>query len=605
MMAGGLFEEAHAGNHSAAFFIQCAEIEPPDPGIRYCGGTHGAGFKRHIQIAAGEPLGSEGLAGRTYGKHFGVGTGVLQFPRPVARSRHNAAVADDNRADRNLAAPRSTSRFVQRNLHVTWLIVASHRQLPPRPRRLELIGTRPKGKHQMSDDNKGRTRKGASGDRPLRSRGFKSHGGNVKAGSRPGGTKSRGSRGFKDAPASTVTVRGRSEGGVAHDKRADPKPVTATDETTVPARPEERIAKRLARAGIASRREAETLITAGRVAVNGKVLSSPAVNVSAEDRIEIDGRPIPQTERTRLWLYHKPAGLVTSNRDPDGRPTVFGRLPPDLPRVVSVGRLDINTEGLLLLTNDGGLARVLELPQTGWLRRYRVRAHGRITQKRLDGLKAGMAVDGIFYGAIEATLEREQGANVWIEIGLREGKNREVKNVLGALGLEVNRLIRISYGPFQLGSLEPGAVLEVRGRTLRDQLGARLIAEAGADFDGPVLKSFPNRPVRALENDLPVSVDKSGDWVSGTRQDGSGKARGGPKKGFEKSGDRRERVRDQWSTKDPREEDGEPEKKRRREGRGSNVWMAPGARPAGGKRKGAAKGARPAKRRGAKKPDRG
>ena len=248
----------------------------------------------------------------------------------------------------------------------------------------------------------------------------------------------------------------------------------------------ERIAKRLARIGVASRRDAERMIEGGRIAVNGRTLDTPATLVTNADRITLDGEVLPAPERTRLWLMHKPAGLVTTAHDPEGRPTVFDALPGDMPRAISVGRLDINTEGLLLLTNDGGLARVLELPSTGWLRRYRVRAHGRVRQAELDELRHGMAVDGVFYGAIEAELEREQGSNMWLTLGLREGKNREVKNVLGALGLEVNRLIRVSYGPFQLGELEPGAVREIRGRALRDQLGSRLIEAAGADFDADI-----------------------------------------------------------------------------------------------------------------------
>jgi 23S rRNA pseudouridine2605 synthase len=470
----------------------------------------------------------------------------------------------------------------------------------------------------MSADDKRSGGKRPAGGKPMKSRGFKDRpGGGPKrrrqeAGGDGGGdAPARGSRGYKSAPRSTVRSGGKS-GAPRKEQdrppRRDAKPDAAPIETQETVRPEERIAKRLARAGVASRRQAEGLIADGRISVNGKVLTSPAVNVTAEDRIEIDGKPIPQVERTRLWLYHKPAGLVTSNRDPEGRPTVFERLPGDLPRVVSIGRLDINTEGLLLLTNDGGLARTLELPQTGWLRRYRVRAHGRITQKRLDDLKEGMAVDGVFYGAIEATLEREQGANVWIEMGLREGKNREVKNVLGALGLEVNRLIRISYGPFQLGALEEGAVLEVKGKTLRDQLGARLIEESGADFDAPVLRSFPNRPVRAGETDgetRTVTVRKDGDWVSGTRDANKpDKGAGGPGgKRFEKAGDRRERVRERWSTKAPdkdREEGGKP---KHRANRSSNVWMAPGARPER-KRKPSKSGPKPAGPRKPGKPDR-
>jgi 23S rRNA pseudouridine2605 synthase len=258
----------------------------------------------------------------------------------------------------------------------------------------------------------------------------------------------------------------------------------------------ERIAKRLARAGLCSRREAETWIVAGRVSVNGKVLETPAFTVGPKDWIEVDGAPLPQVERTRLWLFHKPAGLVTTARDPEGRPTVFSALPKDMPRVLSVGRLDINTEGLLLLTNDGGLARILELPQTGWLRRYRVRAHGEISQERLDTLKEGIAVEGVLYGSMEATLDRKQGSNVWITLALREGKNREVKKVLGALGLTVNRLIRVSFGPFQLGDLAEREVREIRGRMLRDQLGPRLIEAAGANFDAPLVQRTPAAPAQ-------------------------------------------------------------------------------------------------------------
>ena len=250
----------------------------------------------------------------------------------------------------------------------------------------------------------------------------------------------------------------------------------------------ERIAKRIARAGLCSRREAEQWILAGRVAVNGKTIASPALDVSAADRIWVDGKPLPGRERTRLFLHHKPRGLVTSARDPQGRPTIFERLPKHLPRLVSVGRLDLNSEGLLLLTNDGGLARVLELPKTGWLRRYRVRAHGRVAQAALDALAAGITVEGVRYGPIEARLDREQGSNVWLSFAMREGKNREIRNVLGALGLEVNRLIRISFGPFQLGELPEGAVEEVGTRVLREQLGERIAREAGADFASPVLQ---------------------------------------------------------------------------------------------------------------------
>jgi 23S rRNA pseudouridine2605 synthase len=261
-------------------------------------------------------------------------------------------------------------------------------------------------------------------------------------------------------------------------------------------KPGERIAKVIARAGLASRREAEAWVAAGRVAVNGAVIDSPARNVTEHDRITVDGEPLPARERTRLFLYHKPRGLMTTHADPQGRPTIFERLPENLPRLISVGRLDFNTEGLLLLTNYGALARELELPATGWLRRYRVRAHGKVTQAELDQLRAGVTISGIHYGAIEAAIERTQGANLWLTFAIREGKNREVRNVLGHLGLEVTRLIRVSYGPFQLGELATGDVEEVRTRTLREQLGARLITDAGVDFSAPVV---PRRPAEKIE----------------------------------------------------------------------------------------------------------
>ncbi|WP_279100214.1 pseudouridine synthase [Bartonella apis] len=350
----------------------------------------------------------------------------------------------------------------------------------------------------------------------------------------------------------------------------------------------ERIAKRLARAGIASRRDAETMIAAGRIAVNGKVLDTPAFNVKRTDAITVDGKPLPPIERTRVWLYHKRAGLVTTNRDPEGRPTVFDSLPEGMPRVLSVGRLDINTEGLLLLTNDGGLARVLELPSTGWVRKYRVRAHGKVTQADLDALKDGIAIDGIFYGAVEATLEREQGTNVWLTLALREGKNREVKNILGALGLTVTRLIRISFGPFQLADLEEGAVRELKGRTLRDQLGERLIEDANADFDLPILKPFSNAPVVGEQKPREKPTVSDDGWISSTPEAPRFNRRW-------KKADFAERGRDQLSTrpdsfnkrgskfsrnaaplKKAFEKKPETEPQRLRS---ANVWMAPGARP--------------------------
>ena len=268
--------------------------------------------------------------------------------------------------------------------------------------------------------------------------------------------------------------------------RKDKNRVPRIKRELTPAAPKEaeRIAKVVARAGLGSRREIEEWIEAGRVAVNGEVLTTPAVTVTAEDAITVDGAPLPERERTRLFIYHKPRGVVTTNRDPEGRTTLFEILPQGLPRLVSVGRLDLNSEGLLLLTNDGGLARVLELPETGWLRRYRVRANGEVNQAQLDSLLKGITVDGVEYGPIEAELDRVQGANAWITVSLREGKNREIRNVFGALGLQVNRLIRVSYGPFQLGDVPEGGIEEVRTRVLRDQIGNDLAAAAGADFTG-------------------------------------------------------------------------------------------------------------------------
>jgi 23S rRNA pseudouridine2605 synthase len=245
---------------------------------------------------------------------------------------------------------------------------------------------------------------------------------------------------------------------------AKPSPPSSSPEA-------ERIAKFLARAGVCSRRDAERLIAEGRVKLNGKILDTPAVKVTASDKVLVDGRPVAAAEPTRPWRYHKPSGLVTTHRDPAGRSTVFQHLPSGMPRVISVGRLDLTSEGLLLLTNDGDLARRLELPANGWLRRYRARAFGRVTQEELDQLKQGVTVDGVRYGSIDAKLERGGASNAWITLSLSEGKNREVRRVLDTLGLKVNRLIRVSYGPFQLGALDIGAVEEIPRKLLKEQLG--------------------------------------------------------------------------------------------------------------------------------------
>lgn len=233
----------------------------------------------------------------------------------------------------------------------------------------------------------------------------------------------------------------------------------------------ERIAKVLARAGIASRREAERLIEAGRVTVNGEKLTTPARTVTASDRITFDGKPLEAPEAPRLWLYHKPEGLVTTAKDEKGRPTVFDALPDTLPRVMSIGRLDIASEGLLLLTNDGGIKRRLELPSTGWLRKYRVRIHGAPDDAVFEPLRRGITIDGERFRPMSVTLDRQQGANAWATVGIREGRNREIRRAMEAIGLPVNRLLRVSYGPFRLGDLKPGEVSEVKGKILRDQLG--------------------------------------------------------------------------------------------------------------------------------------
>lgn len=233
----------------------------------------------------------------------------------------------------------------------------------------------------------------------------------------------------------------------------------------------DRIAKVIARAGLASRRDAERMIEAGRVVVNGRKIDSPALNVTPADKVKVDGKHIGEPDPPRIWLYHKPTGLVTTTRDEKGRNTVFDALPESLPRVMSIGRLDLNSEGLLLLTNDGDVKRKLELPSTGWVRKYRVRVKGDPDDKMLEPLRKGITVDGQRFQPMQITLDRQQGANAWLTMGIREGKNREIRRAMDTLGLSVNRLIRISYGPFQLQELKRGEVEEVKQRVVRDQLG--------------------------------------------------------------------------------------------------------------------------------------
>ena len=279
----------------------------------------------------------------------------------------------------------------------------------------------------------------------------------------------------------------------SHRAHGRPSGQARTADSAPESAPGDRVAKLLARAGVASRREVERLIEAGRVAVNGKVLTTPAVKVEPGDILTVDGAVVTEAEPARVFRYHKPIDLVTSHNDPQGRPTVFAALPPGLPRLISVGRLDINSEGLLLLTNDGGLARALELPQTGVVRRYRARARGRVTQEKLDTLKNGVTVEGVRYGPIEAHLDKAkegpQGANLWITVVLAEGKNREVRRVLETLGLKVNRLIRLAYGPFALGTLAPGQVEEVGPRVIREQLAEHIAPANLPKGDRPLWKA--------------------------------------------------------------------------------------------------------------------
>ena len=305
-------------------------------------------------------------------------------------------------------------------------------------------------------------------------------------------------------------------------KEKPPAPKTTPNDADTPEG--ERIAKVLSRAGIASRREAERLIELGEVKVNGKTITSPALNVTAKDKITVRGEPVGQPEPPRLWLYYKPEGLVTSASDEKGRDTVFDHLPEDMPRVMSIGRLDLNSEGLLLLTNDGELKRKLELPSTGWLRKYRVRVKGNPTEPEIEPLRTGITVDGDRFQPMEVKIDRHQGANAWLTVGLREGKNREIRRAMNHIGLTVNRLIRISYGPFRLNELQPGEVEELKPRVLREQLGLADPEEAPK----PVRKLAPRQA------------------KTGTRSTGPGEDRAKPAAKQLKPGEGLKQLSDAW-----------------------------------------------------------
>ena len=335
-------------------------------------------------------------------------------------------------------------------------------------------------RHTDDNDKKPRARQDERSPRPFKSSGPRKSGDGTRSfGDKPRGPREDSAKRFGDKADRPRSDKPRSDRPRTDKPRSDGGGKDGKSKTPDTPLRAERIAKTMARAGIASRREVERLIGLGKVAVNGRILDTPATLVTRDDVITVDGKPIGSTQATRVWRYHKPAGLLTSHSDPTGRPTVFDALPAGLPRVISVGRLDLATEGLLLLTNDGELSRALELPSTSLVRQYRARARGKITQEQLDALKDGVVVDGVSYGPIEAKLDKakesksEDGkapANLWISVSITEGKNREVRKVLESVGLTVNRLIRLAYGPFRLDVLPIGSVEEVGPRVIRELL---------------------------------------------------------------------------------------------------------------------------------------
>jgi 23S rRNA pseudouridine2605 synthase len=348
-------------------------------------------------------------------------------------------------------------------------------------------------------------------------------------------------------------------------KEKPPAPKSTAKATDTPEG--ERIAKVLSRAGIASRREAERLIELGEVKVNGKTISSPALNVTPQDKITVRGEPVGQPEPPRLWLYYKPEGLVTSASDEKGRDTVFDHLPEDMPRVMSIGRLDLNSEGLLLLTNDGELKRKLELPSTGWLRKYRVRVKGNPTEPEIEPLRKGITIDGDRFQPMEVKIDRHQGANAWLTVGLREGKNREIRRAMNYIGLTVNRLIRISYGPFRLNELQPGDVEELKPRVLREQLG---LADPEA-APKPVRKLAPRQA------------------KTGTRSTGPGEDRAKPSAKPLKPGEGLKQLSEAWqkATRPPARKDERSATERpatTRTARPHGAPSRPGPRPTGPKK---------------------
>ncbi len=436
-MAGWLIEDTRAMDHAPALGIVGAVNQTADPRLADRTGAHGAGLQRHEQGEAGQPVIAASLGRHPDGQDLGMGGGIVGSDRRIAGAGHHLAGLgiDDHGPHGSLARGRSGLRLGEGDAHGR-LVMVDHKQ---HPRRADRSGQASAKKTRPSGSQARSTTGPATGPRK------------------------------SEAPANTTSEY--------------PSEALAKG----PARSDERVAKALARAGVASRRDVERLIAEGRVALNGAVLTTPAVKIGRGDILTVNGAVVGETEPTRVWRYHKPVGLLTAHKDPKNRPIVFDHLPEGLPRVISVGRLDLASEGLLLLTNDGELARALETPSTGWVRRYRARAYGHATQEKLDTLKEGITVEGVRYDAIEAKLDkikhaaadvdRKGPANIWISVAITEGKNREVRRVLEHLGLKVNRLIRLAYGPFALGTLPVGAAEEVGPRVLREQLAGIIPAE--------------------------------------------------------------------------------------------------------------------------------
>ena len=411
MVAGGLLENTRAMIDATPFGVIGPEVQSADSCERDCRGAHGAGLQRHVEITTVQPWRAGQLGRFADYQHFGMGRGIVQFFHLVSRCGQN----------------RPASGIHQHG---------AHGHFAPRGGGAGLL-------HSLRHE--------ADLDGICKRHVFSYHV------ARPHAIRTM------TSPRRPVINRHRMTGTTGMAKTSSQN----QDETPQKG---ERIAKVMARAGLCSRREAERWIADGRVVVDGAKLTSPALTVTQENTVVVDGKPLVGNEETKVWRYHKPAGLIVSHSDPEGRATIFERLPKNLPRVISVGRLDLNSEGLMLLTNNGELARHMEKPDTGWIRRYRVRVNGRVDEAALAKLANGVTISGIRYGAIKAEMDRQKGANAWVTMALTEGKNREIRKVMEHLGYQVTRLIRTAYGPFQLGNMERGAVADVSRKMLRESV---------------------------------------------------------------------------------------------------------------------------------------